>query len=588
MKHKFFFTFIFLICQIFYCQLSYGVETYKGEFIVKLSPKVSIANFVNSFNIPIQYNAISTNLGYYLLTAEMASDDSFLQILKNKLGVIYAQLNHKVSNRSFEPNDSLLSRQWHYSPFDMPNRGRTDININQAWDKTSTVVSSLGDTLVIAVIDDGFDRLHPDINYYTNYAEIPNNEIDDDNNGYVDDDLGWNIFNNSSNLSFKSHGTKVVGVAGGITNNKIGIAGVGRGTKVLAIEGSAIRESDVIKAYNYVFEQRRLYNTTNGSIGAYIIACNTSFGVDNGKAENFPIWCDMLYNLGEVGIVSTIAVTNLKINLDKRNDIPTDCLTPLQINVARHDREGSMGAYGKEKVDLSAPGVNVLTTTAAGSKYTSDNGTSFAAPMVAGALAFLYAYNCDSILRYNADNPKEVATVFRTRLLKSANKTTYNDTLVKYGFLDVSQPLEDLLIQDCNPAVRDSIIREEQRQDSIKRAQFIEDSIARAIFVRDSIRRVDSLYADSLASKSFEVLNLYPNPTTGEINVDLYLSGGDLSISILNISGKEVESLMIQDNKDVRQKIRLSNLADMPEGVYLVRFMHSNGKQITKRLIKIE
>ena len=50
------------------------------------------------------------------------------------------------------------------------------------------------------------DLDHPDLmaNNWVNYHEIPNNDQDDDNNGYIDDYLGWNPVNDNDNVDGES------------------------------------------------------------------------------------------------------------------------------------------------------------------------------------------------------------------------------------------------------------------------------------------------------------------------------------------------------------------------------------------------
>src|SRR5690606_9496705 len=143
-----------------------------------------------------------------------------------------------------------------------------------------------------------------------NTDETPNNGIDDDNNGYVDDYDGWNAYNSTGNIPSANHGTHVAGIAGAIGNNEIGISGVNWNVKTMPIAGSSGNEATVVEAYAYALEMRARYNETDGDEGAFIVVTNTSFGVDMGDPTNFPIWCSMYDELGEVGILSCAATAN--------------------------------------------------------------------------------------------------------------------------------------------------------------------------------------------------------------------------------------------------------------------------------------
>ena len=84
--------------------------------------------------------------------------------------------------------------------------------------KRGTVLRLVGDERVVV---EGANRNHPDLqgNLWVNAAEIPDNGIDDDGNGYIDDYDGWNPVNNTDNIPSESHGTAVSGMIGAKGNN---------------------------------------------------------------------------------------------------------------------------------------------------------------------------------------------------------------------------------------------------------------------------------------------------------------------------------------------------------------------------------
>ncbi len=130
----------------------------------------------------------------------------------------------KPFKTQFIPNDQFLSEQWHLR--DRGFRGSrcdTDCDATDAWDlgNANGVGAVSGDGMVIAIVDDGVQLDHPDLqsNIWVNTAEqngTPN--VDDDLNGYVDDINGWDFVVDSSsnpnlqNSAFAGGGTCSIGV----------------------------------------------------------------------------------------------------------------------------------------------------------------------------------------------------------------------------------------------------------------------------------------------------------------------------------------------------------------------------------------
>jgi len=394
-----------------------------GELIIQFKEKISIDSFERSY-VDIEMESIRLlsdrmNIWWVKYNSEENNDAEVRFRISKDPRVSIVQFNHQVTLReSFDefasqfanfPNDPMFNQQWA-----LHNTGQTggapdaDIDAPEAWDIATGGVTVLGDSIVVAIVDGGCQLNHPDLNYWYNWNEIPNNSIDDDGNGYIDDFRGWNAYNNTPNVPSNGHGTHVSGISGAKGNNNLGVSGINWNVKVMPIAGSSSSEATVVAAYAYALELRAQYNETNGALGAFVVATNSSFGVDYGQPANYPIWCAMYDSLGVQGILSCGATANLNINIDLMGDIPTACPSDYMVavtNTTHNDVKNSGAAYGLTTIDLGAPGTSILSTYPT-SNYSTLTGTSMATPMVTGAIALMYAAaDASRISFYKSDLP---------------------------------------------------------------------------------------------------------------------------------------------------------------------------------------
>ncbi|HEU5146919.1 MAG TPA: S8 family serine peptidase, partial [Chryseosolibacter sp.] len=161
-------------------------------------------------------------------------------------------------------NDPLLASQWHYH-----NTGQTggspgaDIDLFNAW-KIETGKKNV----VIAVTDGGVDVDHPDLvpNLWINTGEIPGNDRDDDNNGYIDDVHGFSFVHGQANILPDNHGTHVAGTVAAVTNNNEGVAGVAGGSGTgdgVRIMSCAVFHADSLSDG---FAEAYVYSADNGAV----------------------------------------------------------------------------------------------------------------------------------------------------------------------------------------------------------------------------------------------------------------------------------------------------------------------------------
>ena len=427
---------IFILAIAFCSLILYSVaqdaeKRIPGELLVMFKSNVNPFNNallkadLESEGVSIDHK-IGRSFNIWLLTFDelAVSPDYILKTLKKHPSVELAQYNHPVTEREVIPNDPSFGIQW-----SLKNTGQSggtpgaDIHATEAWSLSTNGVTALGDTIVIAVVDGGVDLNHPDLNLKKNYNEIPGNGVDDDNNGYIDDYNGWNAYNGTGNIVSHDHGTHVIGIAAAKTNNGLGIAGVSFNAKVLPVAGSSTNEATVVAAYDYVFTMRKLYNQTNGSVGYYIVASNSSFGVDQGNPANYPLWGAMYDSMGMVGILNVGSTANRSWDVDIQGDIPTAMQNESLIaitNSTNMDLLNSQAAWGFNSIDLAAPGTNIFSTVTGGN-YGTKTGTSMSSPMVSGSIALLHAVTDSARLAEYKLFPSLLVSRFKRYLISTVD-----------------------------------------------------------------------------------------------------------------------------------------------------------------------
>jgi len=346
------------------------------------------------------YRLVPSVPGLYVIqvNAETNVETALAAYLQDP-GVIYAERDYVVQADRI-PNDPLFNQLW-----GLNNTGQTggtpdaDIDAPEAWDVSTGGISNSGRGPVIAVIDTGVDYTHPDLaaNIWTNPNEIPNNGLDDDGNGYVDDVRGWDFVNNDNDpMDDNDHGTHVAGTIAAVGDNGIGVVGVNWKAQIMPLKfldslgfGSI---SDAVLAVDY-------------SVRMGAVVSNNSWG---GRANSQAL-LNAIDRARAAGQVFVAAAGNRASNNDSTPHYPSNYDLDNIIAVAAtddNDQLASFSNFGQRTVDLAAPGVNILSTLP-GNTYGSFSGTSMATPHVAGVAALLrdfkpnmsYRAIIDAILR---------------------------------------------------------------------------------------------------------------------------------------------------------------------------------------------
>ena len=380
------------------------------------------------------------------VNTENAKESEVLDALRSNPAIQLAQFNHILHKRNATPNDPRFGDQWYLN-------GDFGINAQDAWMVATGGKTALQDDIVMAVIDDGISFMHPDLvqNLWTNNQEIPNNQLDDDGNGYVDDYHGWNILKKNGQVDGGEHGVFISGLMAASGNNNVGIAGLNWSGKVMMIQHDLIEilESEILEGYAYILAQRKRYEATEGKEGAFVVATNASFGIDDKFPEDAPIWCAFYDTLGAYGILNVGATTNFKTNIDVMGDLPTTCPSPFLITVTTSKKDGNLGdaGFGVENIDLAAPGVDMLSTAGKDSYFLGD-GTSYAAPLVTGSIGLLYSAPCLNLAILAHSFPAMAAMRIRNALLENVNKNANWETLIaSSGLLDIGKSMNSVMAE---------------------------------------------------------------------------------------------------------------------------------------------
>ena len=298
-------------------------------------------------------------------------------------GVSYIQPNY-INEMYYLPDDPYYADQ---------EINFENVNLPQSWNYTTG-----NSEILIAIIDSGIRFQHPDLqnNVYINEAEIADDGIDNDLNGYIDDWHGWD-FTDAPGLSDIalgdfleqdndpsddiSHGTHIAGIIGADTNNGLGVSGICWNIKMLIIRAGFLTTSGIGFLQDDDAAAGIIYAA---DMGADVI--NISWGDEN-YSPIIEDACQYALNRG------TIIVASSGNNFDYGLMYPAKLSSTIAVGaVDRYLDKAEFSCYGPE-LDIVAPGVNILSTFGDEdlNPYYEQSGTSMSAPFVSAALGLLFS-----------------------------------------------------------------------------------------------------------------------------------------------------------------------------------------------------
>ena len=283
-----------------------------------------------------------------LVESDSYSTEELIAKMKNKVGVISVQPNYIYKASDY--NDKYYKYQWSQENVGQ-NGGTKGLDINA---DSSALADKDNKEKVVAIVDTGVDYTHEDLK-----DKIWNNPYDESE---LKGKHGYDFANEDADpLDDNGHGSHCAGIIAAQSNNNVGISGTAKSDniKIMALKcldeegsGSTI---DAIGAYNYIYKAQ--------SLGTNVVAVNDSWGGDADETED--ALKAVIEMVGKKGALSVIASGNDGVNVDEYYTSPACIDSDYIISVAasnENDELATFSNYGKDNVDIAAPGTNILSS----------------------------------------------------------------------------------------------------------------------------------------------------------------------------------------------------------------------------------
>jgi subtilisin family serine protease len=317
--------------------------------------------------------------------------------LRAQPGVVGAAPNLHL-RLDLAPNDPYLPNQWHLS------NSAAGVHAQQGWARQTG-----GPGAIIAIIDTGVDLTHSDLyaNIWTNAGEIAGNYIDDDHDGFMDDTHGWDfgdadndpnpdpIYDPYYGIDEGWHGTFVAGLAAGVGNNGVGISGMVWNGRIMPLKISDMNGDLLLGNAISAMAFARAHHAS---------VINLSFGITDASART--LLQPAINAAVNAGVVCVASAGNSGTDTPQ---YPAACDSVLAVASTNASNVRSEWSNWGWFVDLAAPGEAMWSCIARNYQYDDysllafqewwgfdglhaymeNDGTSFATPLVAGAVALV-------------------------------------------------------------------------------------------------------------------------------------------------------------------------------------------------------
>lgn len=383
-------------------------ESQNRYLLVTTTPEIWEADFIRSDQVKMSLCKKIARRARGLVAQHRVTGQRSGSISALRLKTSYACDENAALHINGVPNDPLFGSLW-----GMNQSNNYDIDAPEAWD-----IQTGSSNIVIAIVDTGIDYNHPDLaaNMWVNSGEIPNNNIDDDNNGYIDDIHGINAITGTGiPLDDQSHGTHCAGTIGARGNNSIGLVGVSHQVKLMATKFLSSTGSgtlyDAVKSLDYINMMK--------SRGINIRASSNSWG----GGGFYQALYDAISRSRDRDILFIAAAGNNSSNITTYPSYPASYQLENVVSVASTDESGAMSYFSNfgPSVSIAAPGSNIYSTIPGGG-YAVKSGTSMATPHVSGVVALIAS-----------QYPTATYLELKYRLLNGARQLTQLNGITAFG-----------------------------------------------------------------------------------------------------------------------------------------------------------
>ncbi|MHA1331498.1 MAG: S8 family peptidase [Candidatus Hodarchaeales archaeon] len=259
------------------------------------------------------------------------------------------------------------------------------ISVNKAW-----AITQGSENITVAVIDTGIDFNHPSLNEsaWINADEIPNNSLDDDNNGYIDDIIGWDFYSNDSDPSFSSddtldyHGTFVAGLIVAKHLEQKNVWGIAPNVKIMSLRIFGLNPYDE-------------HTTDDILVDAINYAIDNGADIINLSLES-PIGSFTLLKSIKKAILRGIPVLastgNSSGGGNNQTSFPARYSDVIAVGATNFEQEKADYSNYGDNIEIVAPageGKNPIISTVLNNGFSTGYGTSFATPQVAAVIALM-------------------------------------------------------------------------------------------------------------------------------------------------------------------------------------------------------